>query len=384
MEAVRLAVENDDVEALNNAVNQLPSVKEINIYENCIPVLYQAARGNKLKTLEFLLRNGANTSVREPSRNSTPLHGAAWRGNKEAVELLLCYGANSFAMNASDDTPLDDSKTEEIRNLILEYRNKIKEISKELISHTGKETSSRKIKIHRNGKRTVRVVCLSDTHNFRSYNLSDIPYGDILVHSGDFTDRGTMEELNHFKTSLDSLPHPNKIVVAGNHDFNLDDKLPEHIQQYFGNTCIYLQDSSIELLGIKFYGSPWTPIGMAFHSRGEHLTAMFDRIPVDTDFLITHSPPYNVLDLAFTRPTPFNQETTQCKECKLTHPQYYKHWGVKSLKNRVLQVNPKVHQFGHVHDDGGKIHTIHGFDTHFVNAAVDLYHKPIVLDLIVS
>jgi len=383
MEAVAVAVEKDDVEALNNAINHLPSVKEINYTENCIPVLYKAARGNKLRTLEFLLRNGANTSVREPSRNSTPLHGAAWGGNKEAVELLLRYGANSYATNASNDTPLEDSKTEEIRNVILIYRNKIKEISNELISNTGKETSSRKITINRNGKRTVRVVCISDTHNFRSYSLANIPQGDILVHSGDFTDRGTVEELNHFKTLLDSLPHPNKIVVAGNHDYNLDDKLPERVQQFFGSSCVYLQDSSIEILGIKFYGTPWTPIGMSFHSRGESLTAMFDRIPDDTDFLITHSPPYNVLDLAYTRPTPLNQETTQCKDCNLKHPQYYKHWGVKSLKNRVLQVNPKVHQFGHVHDDGGKIHTIPGFDTYFVNAAVDLYHKPIVLELIV-
>lgn len=383
MERVFSAVESDNVEALKDSINQLGSVKEINQYENIVPVLYSAARWNKLKSLEFLLKNGANTSVREPSMNSTPLHGAAWGGHKEAVEILLRYGANSFITNNANDTPLEDAKTEEIRELIQNYRSKIIEIPNALISNTGKKSSVRNVIINQNGKKTIRVVCVSDTHNFRSFKSANIPNGDILVHSGDFTDHGSMDELNGFKDALKQLPHTYKIVVAGNHDFSLDDKLPETIQNFFGDTCIYLQDDSIELLGIKFYGCPWTPIGMSFHARGDPLTAMFDRIPSDTDYLITHSPPYNVLDLAFMKPTPFNQGKSKCVECNETHAQYYKHWGVKSLKNRVLQVNPKIHQFGHVHDEGGKIRTIDGFDTLFVNAAVDLYKKPIVLDLLV-
>lgn len=43
---------------------------------------------------------------------------------------------------------------------------------------------------------TVRFVCVSDTHNKHKY--LDIPHGDVLVCSGDFTRRGTPKVWHRF------------------------------------------------------------------------------------------------------------------------------------------------------------------------------------------
>ncbi len=46
----------------------------------------------------------------------------------------------------------------------------------------------------------VRFVCISDTHN-RTDRLV-VPPGDVLLHAGDFTMTGDMEEVQHFNSWL--------------------------------------------------------------------------------------------------------------------------------------------------------------------------------------
>ena len=63
--------------------------------------------------------------------------------------------------------------------------------------------------------------------------------------------------------------------------------------------CTYLQDERLEVMGLKVYGSPWQPrfSDSAFNlSRGAELRAVWDKIPSDTDILVTHSPPLGVMD----------------------------------------------------------------------------------------
>lgn len=97
--------------------------------------------------------------------------------------------------------------------------------------------------------------------NGLSYPLADME-ADILIHSGDFSVRGKESEItrfNEFLASLTKIKH--KIVIAGNHDKTFDpQKCLNHID--FKNIltdCIYLEDSSVEIMGIKIYGSPWVP-----------------------------------------------------------------------------------------------------------------------------
>merc|ERR1719367_338238 len=71
----------------------------------------------------------------------------------------------------------------------------------------------------------IRVVCLSDTHSLTSHMKRPIPNGDIFIHAGDFTRCGSMKEVREFNTWLAKLPHPHKIVIAGNHELSFDPAL---------------------------------------------------------------------------------------------------------------------------------------------------------------
>ena len=63
----------------------------------------------------------------------------------------------------------------------------------------------------------TRIVCLADTHNL--HKRVDVPAGDVVVFAGDMTSSGTSMEVRHFFDWLYELPHPHKVVIAGNHDW---------------------------------------------------------------------------------------------------------------------------------------------------------------------
>ncbi|KAF3345123.1 Ankyrin-1 [Verticillium dahliae VDG2] len=69
--------------------------------------------------------------------------------------------------------------------------------------------------------RRTRFVLISDTHN----HTPALPRGDVLVHAGDLTNQGSYSELSRVVQWLEKADFESKIVVAGNHDLNLDPKL---------------------------------------------------------------------------------------------------------------------------------------------------------------
>ncbi|CEF63865.1 Calcineurin-like phosphoesterase domain, apaH type-containing protein [Strongyloides ratti] len=105
----------------------------------------------------------------------------------------------------------------------------------------------------------IRVVCISDTHNKLSDISSCIPPGDILIHAGDFTNFGSIEEIKKFNNDLANLPHTYKIVIAGNHELGFEDNEDESLREeiYINkgtkkgykelDNCIYIQDKLIEV-----------------------------------------------------------------------------------------------------------------------------------------
>ena len=198
----------------------------------------------------------------------------------------------------------------------------------------------------------IKLVCLSDTHS-RHENVH-IPAGDILVHAGDFTRNGDLIELEQFNQFLGQLPHPHKIVIAGNHDFCCE-KLPQLSRRILTN-CIYLQDEAVVVRGIKFYGAPWQPwfCHWAFNlPRGEKLRAKWELIPEDTDVLITHGPPQGYMD------QDLQQKSVGCEE----------------LLARVNIIRPRLHVFGHIHENAGIAKNQY---TTFINASIcDYYYAPV-------
>lgn len=196
-----------------------------------------------------------------------------------------------------------------------------------------------------------RIVFLSDTHGY--HRRVKLPEGDILIHAGDVGGRGNLGELEDFAAWYSGQPHVHKILVAGNHDFCFQDEPAAARRRCEG--FYYLQDEGIELLGLKFYGSPWQP---RFHDwafnldRGPALTAVWAKVPDELDVLITHSPPYGILDRTL------RGTNVGCEE----------------MLKRVEQVKPKLHLFGHIHEGYGE--QIVG-STRFVNGSVcSVYYLP--------
>lgn len=206
----------------------------------------------------------------------------------------------------------------------------------------------------------MRIVALSDTHGY--HHQLDIPDGDILLHSGDLTNRGTLREVEEFSTFLSQLPHRHKVVIAGNHDFCFE-REPEEAAEALTD-CIYLRDESVEIEGLKIYGSPWQPefFDWAFNlPRGEPLAEKWRQIPDDTDILLTHGPPMGCLD--------------KTDRGVLA--------GCEALAERLQELNVRLHIFGHIHEAYGHLQL--GKTQHY-NASI-LQHlerrleKPWVIDL---
>ncbi len=203
----------------------------------------------------------------------------------------------------------------------------------------------------------MKIIVISDTHGLH-WSLN-IPVGDILVHAGDLTNRGILEEVREFNTFLGTLPHPHKIVIAGNHDFCFEENR-EACEEALTNS-IYLQDQEITIDGVRFYGSPWQPwfYDWAFNlQRGPDIRAKWDLIPEGPDVLITHGPPFGIGD--------FTAQGDQA--------------GCQDLLEVVEKIKPKVHIFGHIHEGYGI--TSSGATT-FINASsCDQLYQPVNLPVV--
>lgn len=191
------------------------------------------------------------------------------------------------------------------------------------------------------------VVVISDTHNM--YSNLKLPKADMLICCGDMLGSGSLGQLTMFNEWLIKQPFTYKIVIAGNHDWCFQNNKHSSRNILENKNIIYLQDESVTIDGINFYGSPQTPFffDWAFNvQRGEAIKQYWDKIPNDTDVLITHGPPYGVLDVV-----PRNNEHVGCEELLLA----------------VERVNPKYHLFGHIHNGYGRYQSEH---TTFINASI--------------
>ena len=181
-----------------------------------------------------------------------------------------------------------------------------------------------------------KITFISDTHTKHKHLTNDLPGGDILIHCGDISSRGYMTEIKNFLEWFDSIKgYEHKIFIAGNHDFGFQDNPKECaklLQDY--PTVTYLEDSSVIVDGIKIYGSPWQPWfhNWAFNvNRGWDIAQKWEKIPQDTDILITHGPSLGILDI-----TNISERV-----------------GCEDLYKRVMEINPKVHACGHIHSSYG-------------------------------
>jgi Icc-related predicted phosphoesterase len=221
----------------------------------------------------------------------------------------------------------------------------------------------------------MRLVLISDTHE--QHGLVKLPEGDLLIHAGDFTYQGYTHKLadyfNWFKDASANYQYGG-ICIAGNHDRYLDPNPWQSGIHY--NTAIqltkdvpnvtYLNDSGVEVGGLKVWGSPVQPefYDWAFNrKRGEPILKHWKMIPTDTDVLITHGPPFGILDLA-------------------TGSDF--HCGCTDLALYVdFYVRPKIHIFGHIHGGYGveEKNGVIYVNASVVNEDYKVKNEPVVIDI---
>lgn len=183
----------------------------------------------------------------------------------------------------------------------------------------------------------MRLVCVSDTHLFHDERFV-VPDGDVFVHTGDMCRRGDLDELAQAATWLAALPHRRKLVVAGNHDwaFQREAVAARVLLRSMVPGVIYLEDEAAVIDGVRFWGSPWQPEfnDWAFNlPRGAALAKVWAKIPTRMDVLVTHGPPDGIGDRSGWE----GEERAGCVD----------------LRARVVQAAPRLHIFGHIHQDGG-------------------------------
>lgn len=204
---------------------------------------------------------------------------------------------------------------------------------------------------------TLTIVLIGDTHEL--HRELDLPAGDILIHVGDSTMFSrSLRAIMDFNQWLGELPHPYRICIPGNHDSYLQTN-PAN-RSLLTNATVLINEG-VEIEGLRIWGTPVTASGPGFCIKSaEERRDLFARIPDDTDVLISHAPPFGILDAP--PGSPF-------------------HGGDRELLEAVRRVRPGLHCFGHAHGTESLFITE---QTVFANAALlgpdgSLSKKSIVL-----
>lgn len=207
----------------------------------------------------------------------------------------------------------------------------------------------------------MEIVCISDTHN--RHREINIPKGNVIIHAGDATGRGSLKELADFINWYGELDFSYKILIAGNHDFGFEKEPALYAQMCKNSGIIYLNDSSAVIKDfdtgedIRIWGSPVQPEfgNWAFNRRiteeqpmrdlyhgmyaNPYIKPHWDLIPNDVDIVVTHGPPEGILDEVISF-SPLRGESVE-------------HVGCPHLLEAIKRTKPKLHVFGHIHDQHG-------------------------------
>jgi hypothetical protein len=213
---------------------------------------------------------------------------------------------------------------------------------------------------------STRVLVLSNSHG-EAPQRPLTASADVAIHCGDITEESKLDEFRAAITMLKAIDAPVKLVIAGNHDFTLDDKAFSKTRQEISSTIdesalkrtygdlgeakALFDTEETRAAGIMFldegthriplangalmtvYASPYTPSkssGWGYQydpSQGEHDWTIDSTV----DLAMTHSPPRGIFD--------YTGSKTRV--------------GSPGLFAAIAKAKPKVHCFGHIHEYWG-------------------------------
>ena len=115
------------------------------------------------------------------------------------------------------------------------------------------------------------------------------------------------EELANFRTFLEEVPYSNKIVISGNHDiifypdnyrnpYSVLEAEQERLK--FKSLCHFLDFERVEIDGLAVLGISKGPefFDWKFSFAKKEGEAMIEEHKGKVDILVTHWPPYGILD----------------------------------------------------------------------------------------
>ncbi|KAI1635787.1 ser/Thr protein phosphatase family protein [Biscogniauxia mediterranea] len=206
---------------------------------------------------------------------------------------------------------------------------------------------------------STKFLIISDTHADDIQLNKDIA-ADVAIHCGDLTEESKLDEYQKSLQLLQDVNAPLKLVIAGNHDFTLDEPAfrakvaeaifalePELVEREYGGygeaRQLMDQTTGITFLDegthhfvldngahLTVYASPYTPSeagnGFQYSPRTGHRFDIGDQV----DVVITHGPPHGVMDLAQSRRA-----------------------GCPDLFAALARARPRLHCFGHIHEGWG-------------------------------
>lgn len=205
----------------------------------------------------------------------------------------------------------------------------------------------------------MKLWHISDTHN-NHWQIRPPDGIDIVVHSGDASNwkdpYRNEAELRGFIDWFATLPIPLKVFVPGNHDTSLEKGLITR-DLIESRGIITLINEEKEIGGLRFWGSPFTPRygDWSYMKDRGTINRIWDNIPEGLDVLVTHGPPYGVLDATY------------------DHHNKVELVGCSALRKRINRVPPRFMLFGHVHscDDirNSGTRSVSGLPTLFSNGS---------------
>ena len=223
----------------------------------------------------------------------------------------------------------------------------------------------------------MKLVCISDLHGLL-HNLEED--GDILIIAGDICPATNHDIIfqrewleNECKPWLQEMRKKfgHILFTPGNHDFIFE---PASLHYKMLRPVIdfvpvlpwtVLIDEAIEIMGVKFYGTPWTNqyYNWAFMREETALSFIFSDIPDDTQVLISHGPPHGIGDRAARG----------------------KRGGSTSLLARIKELKElKACIFGHIHEGKRKVLDYPGNLCYNVSLLDDRYEsvfEPTILEI---
>lgn len=201
--------------------------------------------------------------------------------------------------------------------------------------------------------KSLKVCSISDSHQHPLPKILEGVEADILIIAGDWSMQATFKEIADFKEGLKAVrpQFGSVVIISGNHEVGIanNPNLMQEIEQEcnikylcnsFTSVMRYYSDAPVEAPDeyVYIYGSPYTPKfgGWAYMGYPDEMQKNWARVPEGLDILVSHGPPFGILD---TVDTLLGPQSVGCEELR------------KRLDS--MDAPPSVVLFGHIHRNHG-------------------------------